>query len=169
MRYRLLRGFLVIGLLGSGMTSLAAWQGKGDVPLEEVGPVTLIVAGLLPLAWRAPFRVWHWWDTLLTPVSLLLVAAGAGSFRPEDNPEPAFQFFFALYLTLATAYGYFCSATPADSPRRAAVIEPVKRLSRLGIPGLDLGLVLAPLAFPWLWLHHALKRSRGDAGAKGRP
>jgi hypothetical protein len=101
------------------------------------------------------------------PFSLLLVAVGGFTFRPDDTPGPVFQAFFAVYLTLATAYGYFCTATPPDSPRRSAVIEPVKRLSRLGIPGVDLGLVLAPLAFPWLWLGHEFKRSGGDAGAKG--
>lgn len=168
-RYRLLRAFMAVGLVATGLTSFTAWQGRSDVPLEEVGPVTLLVGGLLPLAWRAPYRRWRWWDVPLVTLSLGLVALGAFSFRPEESVEPAFQAFFAVYVVLATAYGYFCTATPADSARRRGVIAPVKRLSHWGLPGLDLGLVLAPLLFPFFWLRYEAKRSVGDEGAKGSP
>lgn len=72
--------------------------------------------------------------------------------------------FLAAYCGLALIYGYFCCAVPEPYHLREEVILPVKKFSKIGLPGFDLGIALAPFVFPLmlarLWLRSVAAKDR---------
>jgi len=142
------RAFLTLGWV-----SLWLNLGLGNVPSPEVAsrelaPAALLTTGLMHWAWRAPYRRIRLWEWPLLLLSILVMFVGGLRFQPETNPNSAFSWFFASYVSLSLAYGFFCTAVTEEDPLRREVIVPTKRLSKLGIPFLDIGLVLAPFFFP---------------------
>lgn len=124
-----------------------------DIPREEVAPVTLMLLGITHWVVRAPYRSLPLWEIPLVLVSLAGCAYGAWSFEPE---EAGFRVFFAAFATLALAYGFACTATPAGTPWRRQVLEPTRKFSRHSLPFLDFGMVFAPFVFPILALRYFL-------------
>lgn len=109
------------------------------------------------LAFRWPYRVWSIWEAPLVVLAVGLAAFGGLTFRPYNEPaQMAFQIFFAGFIGLAFAFGFFCTAVPDDSPLQAAIIQPTKRFSSFGLPGLDIGMVFAPFVFFVLLIGYGL-------------
>lgn len=122
-------------------------------PLEEVGPVTLMMLGVTHLVLRAPYLSLQLWEVPLMASSLGFSAFGAWSFQPE---EPGFRVFFAAFVTLALSYGFACTASAPDTRWRREVLEPTRHFSRFSLPFLDFGLVFAPFLFPLLAVRYLL-------------
>jgi hypothetical protein len=158
-----MRAFALIGVFALAFNSYQAWNGiKGSPPLDEVAPAGLVTLSVAHLLFRLPYRRWSKWEAPLVLVSIGLAAFGALTFRPYDQPpEFGFQLFFAAFVGLAVSYGFFCSAVPKHSPLHAAIIEPTKKFSSFGLPGLDIGLVFAPFVFLALLLGYAFRGSSG--------
>lgn len=135
----------------------------GNVPSPEVAsrellPSALLTTGVMHWAWRAPYRRVRLWEWPLMFLSVVAMFVGGLRFQPEPNPDLDFSLFFASYVTLALIYGFLCTAVTDEEPLQQKVIAPVKRVSRLGIPLLDVGLVLAPFFFPLFLLRYFLTR-----------
>lgn len=145
-------------MIALGFNSYQAWKGiAGAPPLREVGPTGLMTLAATYLAFRWPHRVWSKWEAPLVTLAVGLAAVGALTFRvDEDPPQLGFQVFFAGFIGLAFAFGFFCTAVPEDSPFQAAIIQPTKRFSSFGLPGLDIGLVFAPFVFLVLLIGYGL-------------
>ena len=149
--------------LGFPALLFASWQAyqNGEPPLEEVGPVTLVLMGVTHLLWRVPYTRFRPWEIPLLAFSVGLAWSGGFLFTPShDERSTAFSVFFATYLALALSYGHFCASTAKDSPWRRGVIEPLKKVFAFGIPGFDIGMVLAPFAFPLFLLRYYLVSRR---------
>ena len=129
---------------------LAALNGA-DLPLQEVGPATLVLLGLTHLALRAPYRRARAWEWPIMGLSLALASWGAFLFRPNgDSQEPLFQAFFAAFVGLALLFGFVSTASAPDTAWRREVLEPTRKVTGISLPGIELGLVFAPFVFPFL-------------------
>jgi uncharacterized membrane protein YfcA len=131
---------------------------SSEVASRELAPAALLTTGVMHWAWRAPYRRVSLWEWPLFLFSILGAFVGGLRFQPESDPDPAFSWFFASYVAFALSYGFFCTAIGAEDPLRQKVIAPTKRISKLGIPFLDVGLVVAPFVFPLLLLRYLLAR-----------
>lgn len=132
--------------------------------LPELGPVTLMVLSLTHLVTRVPFKRYRHRELPLIVLSVAMAFAGGLLFRPyEEVPDEGwgFQLFFASFFGLAVLYGFFCTAVPEEHCLRREVIEPVKTCSHIGLPGLDIGLVLAPFLFPYFLVRFWLRSRKG--------
>lgn len=133
---------------------------EGLEEFEMMWPTTCILVALTHLAFRAPFKVWRWWETPFVALSTGLLGVGAFNFVPEEEEFVfAFQAFLALFAILALLYGFFCTAIPQEHPLREAVIAPTKKVSSFGIVGADFGLVACPFAFVFFLVKYYLKKS----------
>lgn len=137
---------------------------QGQDEFGQILATTLVLVGCTHLAWRAPYRVWRRWEWPLVLLSIGSAATGAYLFTPdEEERELAFQAFFGLYVGLAMAYGFFCTTTAHDDPKRKHIIEPSKRVAGIGIAGFDIGLVLCPFAFVFHWLRYRVRSPQRSA------
>lgn len=136
------------------------WQEQAP-ELQEVFPTALITLSVAHLVFRSPYTRVRAWELPILIGSVCLAMVGAFLFTPDGQDRVVgFQAFLAAFAGLALSYGFFCSAVVQDSPLRQRVIEPTKRVSRIGIVGFDIGLVAAPFAFAFYLLrHHLSKRS----------
>ena len=135
------------------------WQDRAP-EFQEVFPTSLITLPLAHLVFRSPYTKVRTWEFPLLILSICSTATGAFLFTPNgEERQLGFQVFLAAFATLAVSYGFFCSAVTHDSPLRAEVIEPTKTVSRVGLIGFDIGLVLAPFAFLFYLMRHTLRRA----------
>lgn len=152
MRWRFLKAFMILGCVATVACCFAP-----DLAQEETYPTAMLTLAVTHLVLRSPYRPLRLREVPLMLASLALAGLGAFYFRPEDEGL-GFQVFVSLFAIAALGYGFFCSAVASDSALRSEVIAPTRRVSRLGLPGLDLGLVLAPFFFPYFWLRYLLRR-----------
>ncbi len=168
-----LRIFVVlIGLPSLVLSSYVAHQ-EGRKEAAELIATTLVVLACSHLLLRAPLRRLTFWEAPVVAVSVALACVGGFLFCPsEQERQWGFQVFLGVFAGLATAYGFFCTTVPPDHPLRSSVIEPTKRVSKLGLLGCDIGLVAAPFAFVTFLFRHAYRArktvsGRGSRGGKG--
>lgn len=123
---------------------------------SEIDPVALMMLGLLVVALRSPYRPLCLWDWPLFGLSLTLCGSGAWLFTPRQ--EGGFRMFFAAYMTLADGFGLSWTASARDRRWFKEVLEPTRKFSHFSLPMLDIGLALAPFAFPLLALRYQVRR-----------
>lgn len=141
---KFLRAFLLLGAVSCTFLYFAP---DAEVPKDEIGPVAMIVWGILYLAFRAPYRPFRTLELPLAACALLSTALGALWFKDDRG----FSVFMAIYVALAWSYGLFCTSLSQEDPLRRSVVEPTRAAFHLGLPGLDIGLVLAPFVWPYHW------------------
>lgn len=141
---KFLRAFLLLGAVSCTFLYLTP---DADVPKDEIGPCALLTWGILYLAMRAPFRPFRLLELPLAACFLASTALGALWFKDEGG----FSVFMCVYAALAWSYGFFCTCLEADHHWRQSVVEPTRAAFHLGLPDLDIGLVLAPFVWPYYW------------------
>ena len=154
------KGFFLLAVPVMVFQPIQMWQDQAP-EFQEVFPTSLITLPLAHLVFRSPYTKLRAWEFPLVLVSICSATAGAFLFTPDgEERQPGFQIFLAAFAALAVSYGFFCSAVTRDSVLRTEVIEPTKTVSRIGLIGFDIGLVLAPFAFLYYLLKHTLGSSR---------